>query len=442
MTNKLLNLFYQKPTIIFLILAFSIYLDTSGLSIIAIEFNKTNPSELMPFFIFIAISAVITTVVILFIIRKIVYESKIFPKETLIYFKIVSISQILISILISIILGQILLQNIHYFFISTIAGFISLFIGLFFGIILAIKSFKWYKYSKGYTILEFFITVILISSFIISSILYFSYSNINTMNIVLEPRDIMEQMAFGTAPFNKLQIIYDIVYLCLFLFTWIIILTLMMNYLEKNKNILIVIYCIPLIYTVSIYYFSSFGHEFITSLTMSNRLFGTIYTILFTGTIPLTGVLFFIPLHLFASKIKNNEIKKFSIMTAFGILIFFTANQVPPLQQKFFPPFGVIAVSFTGFSVYLFFLGMYSNVIYLARSSQLKNVVLAELYNDKFLRQIAKSEFEQDLRLVIDKISKDVEIDTSYKTELKKEDIEKVIINVRKEFENRRYKGS
>jgi hypothetical protein len=81
---------------------------------------------------------------------------------------------------------------------------------------------------------------------------------------------------------------------------------------------------------------------------------------------------------------------------------------------------------------------MYSNVIYLARSSQLKNVVLAELHNNKFLRQIAKSEFEQDLRFDIDKISKDVEIDTSYKTELKKEDVEKVIRDVRKEFENRR----
>ena len=128
-------------------------------------------------------------------------------------------------------------------------------------------------------------------------------------------------------------------------------------------------------------------------------------------------------------------------MTAFGILIFFTANQVPPLQQKFFPPFGVIAVSFTGFSVYLFFLGMYSKVIDLARSSQLKNVVLPELYNNEFLRQIAKSEFEQDLRFGIDKISKDVEIDTSYKTELKKQDVEKVIRDVRKEFENRRYKS-
>jgi hypothetical protein len=442
MANKILNLFYQKPTIIFLILAFSIYLDTSGFAISAIEFKKTKSFELLPFFILIVISAVITAVIILFIIRKIVYESKVFPKEVLIYFKIVSISQILIISLISIILGQILLQNIHYYFLSVIAGFISLFIGLFFGIILTIKSFKWYKHSKGYTILEFFITVILISSFIISSILYFSYSNINTTNIVLEPMNIKGQVVFGDPPINKLQIIYDIVYLCLFLFTWIIILTLMINYLEKKRKTLIVIYCIPLIYTISIYYFYTFGHETITSLTMSNRLFGTVYTILFTGTIPLTGILFFIPLHLFASKIKNNEIKKFSIMTAFGILIFFTANQVPPLQQKFFPPFGVIAVSFTGFSIFLFFLGMYSNVIYLARSSQLKNVVLAKLYNDKFLRQIAKSEFEQDLRLVINKISKDVEIDASYSTELKKDDIENVIRNVRKEFESMRYKGS
>jgi len=442
MPNKILNLFYQKPTIIFLILAFSIYLDTSGFTIATIEFHITNSLELIPYFIFIVVSAIITTVIILFVIRKLVYESKILPKETLIYFKIVSISQILIIILIGIILGQILIQNMHFFFLSVIAGFISLFIGLFFGIILTIKSFKWYKYAKGYTILEFLITVILISSFVIGSILYFSYSNIHTLNNVLEPRDILHTMAFGTAPFNKLQIVYDIVYICLFLFTWIIILTLMINYLEKNRKMLVIIYCIPLIYTISIYYFSSYGHEFITALTMSNKIFGTIYTILFNGTIPLTGVLFFIPLHLFSSKIKNNEIRKFSIMTAFGILIFFTANQVPPLQQKFFPPFGVIAVSFTGFSVYLFFLGLYSNVIYLARSSQLKNVVLTQLYNDKFLRQIAKSEFEQDLRLVIDKISKDVEIDTSYNTELKNEDVEKVIMDVRKEFEKRQYKGS
>src|SRR5215208_1389546 len=213
MANTLLNLFYQKPTIIFLILAFSIYLDTSGFAITAIEFKKTDTFELMPYFILMVISAVITSILILFIIRKIIYGSKIFPKEVLIYFKTVTISQILIIIIISLITGQILVQNEHYFFLSTIAGFISLFIGLFFGIILAIKSFKWYIHSKGYTILEFFITVILISSFITCSLLYFSYSSLNTMNIVLEPMNIKEKMAFGNPQLNKFQFIYDIIYL-------------------------------------------------------------------------------------------------------------------------------------------------------------------------------------------------------------------------------------
>jgi hypothetical protein len=38
-------------------------------------------------------------------------------------------------------------------------------------------------------------------------------------------------------------------------------------------------------------------------------------------------------------------------------------------------------------------------------------------------RQTAKPEFEQDLKKVIDEMSKNVEIDTSDKTELKKEDV-------------------
>ena len=60
MANKILKLFYQKPTIVFLILAFSIYLDTSGFAITAIEFKKTKTFELMPYFILIVIVAVIT----------------------------------------------------------------------------------------------------------------------------------------------------------------------------------------------------------------------------------------------------------------------------------------------------------------------------------------------------------------------------------------------
>lgn len=72
----------------------------------------------------------------------------------------------------------------------------------------------------------------------------------------------------------------------------------------------------------------------------------------------------------------------------------------------------------------------------LYRHYKIKDAVLANLYYDRFLRQMAKPEFEQEFKEVIDKMSKNVEIDMSDKTELKKEDLVKLIREVRKEFES------
>ena len=68
---------------------------------------------------------------------------------------------------------------------------------------------------------------------------------------------------------------------------------------------------------------------------------------------------------------------------------------------------------------------------------KINNAVLANIYFDRFMRLMSKSEFEQELKQVINKISKNVDIDMSYKSELKKEDVEKLIREVRKEFESR-----
>lgn len=69
---------------------------------------------------------------------------------------------------------------------------------------------------------------------------------------------------------------------------------------------------------------------------------------------------------------------------------------------------------------------------------KIKDAVLANLYYHRFFRQMAKPEFEQEFKEVIDKMSKNVEIDTSDKTELKKEDLLKLIREIRKEFESRK----
>ena len=101
---------------------------------------------------------------------------------------------------------------------------------------------------------------------------------------------------------------------------------------------------------------------FVITIIMKDPIFyGTLYTLFFSGTGPLTGFLFFLPMWFFASKLRNPEIKRFIWLTSFGMLLFFTANQQPPLQNKLFPPFGLLSASITG-SISLF--DIFGNYLY------------------------------------------------------------------------------
>jgi len=230
MIKKIISFLYERPIIVFSVLAFSIYLDTSGFIILFLEFNISETHELIPYFSVIACTAIIGTIIILFLIRGIINSSRIFSKEIVRLNKIIFVAQISIVILITFIFIQVFYQNSSYFIISIITTFISLFIGLLFGIVLTIKSLKWYIHTRGYIILGYFITVLLILSFIICSLLYVSYANYNAMNILLEPMNIKEEVVQKNKELNKFQTIYNINYLLLFLVTWITSFILLVNY--------------------------------------------------------------------------------------------------------------------------------------------------------------------------------------------------------------------
>ena len=69
---------------------------------------------------------------------------------------------------------------------------------------------------------------------------------------------------------------------------------------------------------------------------------------------------------------------------------------------------------------------------------KIKDAVLANLYYDRFFRQRAQPGFEQDMKKVIDEMTSNVEIDKSYKPELKKEDVTKLVREIRKELQVRK----
>ena len=142
----------------------------------------------------------------------------------------------------------------------------------------------------------------------------------------------------------------------------------------------------------------------ITEIMKDPIYYGTLYTLFFSGTGPLTGFLFFLPMWFFAAKLRNPEIKRFIWLTSFGMLLFFTANQQTPLQNKLFPPFGLLSASITGLSVYLIFLGITSTAKYLSNVTAYRELISKKLRQDKIFRTIARSAFEKQLKPVINTV--------------------------------------
>ena len=430
MANRIISPLSQKPIIIFLILTIIIFIDISLTKII----NQINLLEksAISIFILITISSIIVTAILLFINRNLIKNSKFFRDEITNSSKIMTISQLSIIFLIALVLIQIIYQNSSYYFMCIGIVIISYIIALLFSLLLTIKSLKWYLHERGIIVLGHSIALAIISVFILSSFLYFLYGNIDDINLILKPINIKESISQKAMVLNLFETSYNISYIASFISIWSLTFVLLYNYLESNyKKIFLPVFCVPLLYFLL--KFTPFGLSFLTSIIMLDPYFyGTIYTILFSGTGPLMGILFFIPLRIFASKIKNDEVKRFSIIMSFGILIFFTSNQEPPLQEKMFPPFGIIAAGFTGFAMYLFYFGMYSNVIFLAKFGLFKNYVLTKLQNDKFFRSMARSQLEQELKPTIHKFVTNFKIEESI--ELDKNEVEELVEVIKKEM--------
>ena len=432
MANRIISPLSQKPIIIFLILTIIIFIDISLIKII----NQINLLEksAISIFILITISSIIGSAILLFMNRNLIKNSKFFRDEITNSSKIMTISQLSIISLIAIILIQIIYQNSSYYFLCIGIVIISYIIALLFSLLLTIKSLKWYLRERGIIVLGHSVALAIISVFILSSLLYFLYGNIDDINLILEPIKIKESIAQKAMILNLFETSYSTSYAASFISIWSLTFVLLYNYLESNyKKIFLLVFCVPLLYFLL--KFTPFGLNLLTSIIMLDPyLYGTIYTILFSGTGPLTGILFFIPLRIFASKIKNDEVKRFSIIMSFGILIFFTSNQEPPLQERMFPPFGIIAAGFTGFAMYLFYFGMYSNVIFLSKFGLFKNFILTKLENDKFFRSMARSQLEQELKPTIDKFVTKFKIEEN--SELDKKEVEDLVEIIKKEMKN------
>ena len=337
-------------------------------------------------------------------------------------------------------LAQYYEEETYYLTNVSILLIISYSVALFFMGLLSVKFFSWYRYNREILVLAYALAVCVLIIFLIFSIAYASYELLG-YHVTSSSSVIAEQLTFQNFSPNIYSSYYYFSYIVTFVSVWIVTI-LFLKSRSTGKRILLFyfVFTIPLFYFLIpiIPQFSSYINSFIV---YSPSLYGSMYITFFSGTGPVAGVVASIALLILARSTQDQYIRGYFLISAFGLLLFFTINKNPPLLQHVNPPFSIISNSFIGLSCYMIFLGFYTTVVYLSRKDIVTHTVLSQMSKDRFFGSLIRSEQERQITEIImrsmDSLKREKQIESK---SLSLDEIESAVREVRQEMSSIREK--
>jgi hypothetical protein len=129
------------------------------------------------------------------------------------------------------------------------------------------------------------------------------------------------------------------------------------------------------------------------------------------------------------------------MISAYGMVLLFSSNQVSGLVLAPYPPFGLTTVSFFGLASFLIFIGIYSSAISVAEDSSLRQTIRSvAMKESRLLDSIGTAQMEQEIQAKVitltrrnqDKMTEESGIESSLTEEDMKEYLKQVIVEVKK----------
>jgi hypothetical protein len=288
---------------------------------------------------------------------------------------------------------------------------------------------------KGVHGIAYGLTMCIFVVFLIVSVIYASYEFSANIYPDMSSEDIGAQVTMKIPYPNVYAPYFHYMYLLTFVSVYLITLLSLRTYVKRTRLVFFyIIFSIPLIYFLikSLPFFIDY---IIVLILYSSSFYGTLYALIFSGTGPLGGILFSFAIFVFSRRMDNPGVKNYLTISALGMLLFFTINQNPPLQESLLPPFGIISKSFIGLSCYMILVGIYSSIALLSRRNTLTNVVLKELSKDRLFGSVVRTEHEMQAREIIEKNLNHIEAFRSTEPkELSKDEVLDLVEMVKKEM--------
>jgi hypothetical protein len=355
--------------------------------------------------------------------------------------KVVSIIQYaLIAIFASIILEMLFTSSYNVLFIEIVIWMNYILAIALLGF-LAQRFLSWYMSNHNPVVLAYSLAIIMISINAVFTLLYvtnelaFNYSGVT----IIEP-NLTPVATYGSV-YDIFNAGYVITSVMSFVITWAATVLLLHNYsrnLGRAKYWILV--SIPLVYFLSQFQ-PLFLNVFEPFRLSEPILFGVVYTLFFSATVPAGGILFGIAFWSVARNIHSNKVKQYMMISAYGMMLLFSSNQASGLVLMPYPPFGLVTVSFFGLASYLLLIGIYSSAISVAEDSNLRSSIRSfALKESRLLDSIGMAQMEQEIEKRVitltkrtqDRMAEETGIKSSLTEEDMKEYLEEVIREVKK----------
>jgi hypothetical protein len=409
---RLYDLSYNNKTI-FLALVATIVLLQIDISLVNVNrFTTSQSLSGWRTYIFLVL-AFASTVLQFFILKFVKIKSKEVRNKKELHLDITYtvsriIQYLIIGILALAIVQMALSSRYNVYILFAIVG-ISYLLGTVLMSMLAKRFFSWFRSNRSFVVLLYGLSSAIIAINLSFSLVYI-YS---VLPIHLE--EIRPHTSFLT-PFHPAGSIisifnngYIITSVISFVITWIATALLLRHYYSQRLGRIKywAIIGLPLAFFL-VQFQPLFLNLFYQPLQSSPVLSSILYTLIFTFSKPIGGIVFGVAFWTVAKSLRRGtSIRDYMIISAFGLILLFVSNQAIVLVTAPYPPFGLVTVSFIGLSSYLILVGIYSSAISVSEDVVIRRTIRKLVTKEsELLDSIGSSHMEQELERRVLKITK------------------------------------
>jgi hypothetical protein len=274
---------------------------------------------------------------------------------------------------------------------------------------LSLLFFSWYRSTRNLIVLLYFLSMSVIA---FNLIMTASYASIKVSE---RPYHIGEYIGGGGDISGGRHLLLDNIFrvssFMSFFSIWITTAILMNYYREKLVNAVIfwLILSLPLVYFLVTYFYQFFLAKMLISYLVIDPITVSIILSAFLSLSKPIGGLIFGVAFWNISKIISYEIniRTYMIISGWGILLIFAANQAPAQMLTPYPPFGLATITILTTAAYLMQLGIYNSAILVSANNELRRSIHKHALESNLLGLIGQAEMEKEIQKTVKQVTKD-----------------------------------